>query len=322
MTHTEADQALWVVESNGAPRSGKGTITSGLAEAFPGADQDETGADYRAVTYGLIEDGHIDVEMPTNDIGSTLEKLGVMHISEYAASRLEIPTAELYEPRINDTVSKVSPHDVVRGAVKKGFARRVEKRVKDDEIRLLFVDGRNLTPVIEGVTGANLLLRIFVDCQPFLAAQREGLRDGSVNPHDSDYNDWYLRTVESIRKRQQDDENREHDPVKKEENAIDYWFNHDLLHETGLHVANDYNISLGEATTTLASGRGEDYRRGGRYGAGAKAAAEDRQVYFDTSEIGRDAMLRNAERMVEEALEFMAGRYKPMHEGLLKPKSA
>lgn len=322
MTEVVTEHALWVVESNGTPRSGKGTITSGLTEAFSGAAQDETGADYRAVTYGLINDNLIDPEMSAEQIEKVLTGVDVEGIADYAASRHEIEIDELYTKVVGDAVSKVSPHDIVRNAVKHGFAQRIEKVVKDSETRLLFVDGRNLSPVITKVPGAELLLRIFVDCQPFVAAHREALRDPNINPDDPDYEDWYLETIESIRERQRNDEQRQHDQAKKEETALDYWFNNDIMHETGLHLATDFGISFDKAARMLATGRGEDYRRGGRRGAGAKAAAENRQVYYDTSEIGRDAMLSNAHRMVEEALDQRAGRYQPLYDDLIRPRLA
>ncbi len=318
MALTETEQVLWVVESNGTPRSGKGTITNGLAGAYAGSAKDETGADYRAVTYGLLADGYIDPEMPEDKIGEVLASIDMPAIAEYAASRYEIDDDELHTQLIDDVVGNVSPHDVVRHAVKKGFARRVERKVEESETRLLFVDGRNLTPVIESVRGAELLLRIFVDCQPFVAAHREAVRD-KIDVDGPDYGEWYIKKVESIRERQRKDEVRPDDPVVVEEAAIDYWFNNDLMHETGLRLATDFRIPFDRAARMLATGRGEDYRQGGRYGAGAKAAEENRQVYYDTSEIGRDAMLSNAQRMVDEALDQRAGRYQALYDNLIRP---
>ncbi len=68
----------------------------------------------------------------------------------------------------------------------------------------------------------------------------------------------------------------------------------------------------------LTSGKG-DFRKGGRHGAGAKAFAEKRQVYFDTTEIGKTAMIAHAKTMVEEALAQQSGNYNSVTDLFVKP---
>ncbi len=315
-----SEQRLWVVESNGTPRSGKGTITAGLTELFSGAAQDETGADYRAVTLGLILDGHLDPEMDISSIEKVVHSLGKESIADYAAQRHEIVAEQgndaLYTLEISETVGNVAPFDIVRSAVKEGFTRRVQRQVDNPDTRLLFVDGRNLQPVIQKVVGADILLRLFVDCQPFIAAKREALRQG-VDIAAPDNDNWYRATLKSIRDRQLSDERRVIDPVAPDLDSINYWFNMEITQETAEHLARSLDISLGAAANMLAGEEINKYRQGGRHGAGAKALAEDRQVYFDTTEIGKNAMIQHAQRMVEEALDQNVGRYNPFNSGLV-----
>lgn len=54
----------------------------------------------------------------------------------------------LYTPEVNRIVGFVSPFEIVRAAVKDGFSKRVMKHVNNPDTQLLFVDGRNLSPVI------------------------------------------------------------------------------------------------------------------------------------------------------------------------------
>jgi cytidylate kinase len=308
---------LWVVESSGSPRSGKGTITNALAQAYPDSAQDETGADYRAVTLGLLADSHIAADMPEDTIARAINSLQPEQITDYAARRYEI-VAEygsnaLYSPEVSKTVGKISPYDIVRSAVKQGFTRRVEVRVADPDVNILFVDGRNLSNVIEKIPGAMLGLRLFVDCQPSVAAVREAKRN-NVDLSDIANNDWFETTKAEIKKRKQDDENRVNDPVAPEQTAIKYWHNGDVMSETELYIAKTRGLSPGVVAELMH----EKFRAGGRRGAGAKAVAERRQIYFDTTEVKKGVMTSLAERMVEEALAWHSGIYQALSQELIR----
>lgn len=313
MATLEREHSLWVVEGNGGPRGGKGTLTSAMANSFPGAAEDETGADYRAATRGLIDDEILDPEMDKLTVARTIEGVEQEQIATYAAQRHEIVAERgldvLYSEDIAGIVGFVSPSDKVRAAVKEGFSRRVQRHVENPDTHFLFVDGRNLTPVIKKIEGADILLRLFVNCQPFAAALREAAREG-IDVSDPDNEAWFRKTVSDIRNRQVADETREIDAVKREASSINYWFDMGLHYETAERYAKELKIPFAEAARMLVGGEGR-YRKGGRHGAGAKAFAEGRQVYFDTTEIGKEAMIGNARRMVEEALQQSSGSYIP-----------
>ncbi len=212
---SEVEHKLWVVESNGNPRSGKGTITGALADSFPGAAQDETGADYRAVTFGLLSDEIIDAQMPEDTIAAELADVGLSKVASYAAQRHEIVAEHgndvLYRENVNTVVGLVAPLEIVRNAVKDGFAKRVQRKAEDPNTHFLFVDGRNLTPVIERVQGADLLLRLFIDCHPFAAAKREALRDG-IDLSNPANETWFKKTLANIQARKDQDETRKKTP--------------------------------------------------------------------------------------------------------------
>jgi len=315
-------QRLWVVESNGTPRSGKGTITAGLAEAFPGSAQDETGADYRAVTFGLIHDDILDPDMDALTVEKAVTSLSQSDIASYAAQRYEIVAEAgneaLYTSEVSRIVGFVSPFEIVRSAVKEGFSKRVMKHVENPDTQLLFVDGRNLSPVIKKIEGAELLLRQFVDCQPLVAAQREALRK-NIDLRVPENDTWFRQTRADIRNRQVTDELRDIDPVRPDANAIDYWFNTHILNETAEKLARSRRITFAQASMLLTA-KATDFRRDGRHGAGFKAAAEGRQVYFDTSEVGKEDMLTYARRMVDEALDQKTDLYVPLHDQLLEAR--
>lgn len=310
---------LWVVESNGTPRSGKGTITNGLTEAFVGTAQDETGADYRTVTYGLLLDGNLKEEMDEQAVARALAHLSESEIASYAARRYEIIAEAgedaLYTPEVSSLVGLVSPLDLVRKAVKQGFTRRLMQHADDPDVQLLFVDGRNLTPVIQKISGVEILLRQFVDCQPLVAAQREARRY-KKDLNDPANDEWFRITLANIRNRQISDEQREIDPVKPDSDAIDYWFNTSILDETTKKFAITRGITFAHAATILTE-RATEFRRDGRYGAGAKALAQKRQIYFDTSEVPKSSMLEFARRLVSEALDQQANLYVPLNDRLL-----
>jgi hypothetical protein len=192
------------------------------------------------------------------------------------------------------------------------------KHVNNPDTQLLFVDGRNLSPVINKIEGAELLLRQFVDCQPLVAAQREALRAG-IDLRLPENDTWFRRTRADIRNRQISDERREIDPVRPEASAIDYWFNTSVLNETAEKLARSRRLTFAQASMLLTA-KATDFRRDGRHGAGAKAVAENRQVYFDTSEVGKADMLTYARRMVDEALEQKAELYVPLHDQLLEAR--
>lgn len=309
-SNSAASNKLWIVECNGTPRSGKGTITSGLAASISGAALEETGIDYRAVTFCLLEKNSIQENSAQEDILAEIEKLSDDEIASLVAKRHEIVASgkqkELYDNTVSSLVGKIARHPKVRVAVKNAFRQRVQKHIADPQTHILFIDGRDLIKVIKDLPGINTLIRLFIDCQPFVAATREARRQ-NIDTSDPENDEWYRVALHNIRERQHADESRKIDPVAVDKDAINYWFNVAVVYETAERLSKKQTISFAQAADLTAVHN--DFRADGRYGAGAKAVKENRQVYFDTTEIGKDTMLNLVQRMIEEALIMHEGNY-------------
>ncbi len=305
-----ASNKLWIVECNGTPRSGKGTITSGLAANISGAALEETGIDYRAVTFCLLEKNVIAETSTLEEILASIENLSAEEVAAFVNRRQEIidnnQQKELYGNIVSSLVGKVGQHPKVRVAVKNAFRIRVEKHTTDPNTHILFIDGRDLIKVIKDLPGINTLIRLFIDCQPFVAAIREARRQ-NIDISDPNNDGWYRSALHNIRERQHADESRKIDPVAVDKDAINYWYNVAVEYETAERLSKKQNISFAKAADITASHN--DFRADGRYGVGAKAVKENRQVYFDTTEIDKATMLNLVQRMIEESLEMHEGNY-------------
>lgn len=303
----DPERGLWVSAYAGPPRSGKGTINEALSKLYPGSATDETGLDYRAVVWGMFNDGLIDPSMPPEKIQELVLKFSVEQLTDYAARRYEIIDENglpaMYTPEINDTVPLLGETDVVRKAVKGGFVRRVKQKVNDPEIGVLFVDGRNLEELIVQA-GGRIILSTFVVCSNDTAAERETARQKdqlarkgiAMTPDDEE--EFRRKSFVSIAGRRKRDEERHIDPVQPSENSMQYWHNSHVFADTVEQHAKRYGMTLSQARRALS---GVNLYKGGRVGVGAKAFRESRQVVFDTNPIDRTEMILRAHHTLEEA---------------------
>jgi len=304
-------EKLQVFEYNGTARSGKGSIVAWLSEVHPEVATDETGADYRTLTYFLVDGELIDPEMPAENIAKTIEKLSVGSLSEFVAQRQiveeQLGSDTLYSPEVSSLVHHVAPLEVVRDAVKKGFSKRVEQVRDNEEHRILLVDGRNLTPVITSIKGTELVMRTFVYCIPIEGAYRECVRAG-LEPGTEAWDAAFMKNLEMIEERNAVDSNRAQDPVVQEANAINYWGSNALMRNT-VRLYSDYLFDGDEAEAMryIFTSDNSDFTDVPRIGAGYKAVKENRQVYFNTTPFrtysnSKHAMLLAANNMFEEAI--------------------
>lgn len=309
---SNVERQLEVFEYGGTARSGKGTIVSWLAEMHPEVATDETGADYRSVTLGLMLTDVLETGMDGDTVLTTIKKVSPSELVGLAASRKEIEGENgkdaLYTPEVNDMVYHVAAIPAVRKAVKKGFTKRVEAVRDNEEHSILLVDGRNLDQVIEPIEGTHLTLRTFVYCMPVEAARRECLRSGLVEGTD-EWNVAFAKNYEAIKSRNSADASRPMDPVKPDEGAIEYWTSPDLMDST----IDMYAHFLFEDDRTAALQniftRTRDFTDIPRIGAGLKAVNQGRQIHFDTTPFAsydypgsKHAMLLAANTMFEEAV--------------------
>ncbi len=264
---------LLIFEYNGSARSGKGTIVSYLSKKSSHIAVEETGVDYRAITRSLILSGSINTKMSDQEISAKLDSLGHEPLSEIVAGRsallAEHGTDSLYSSDVNELVATVGKVELARKAVKAGFIKRVEAVRDKGDHQILLVDGRDLAKVLKDVPGTSLVLRTFVTCSELEAARRECLRSG-IDPH-SAAGRFVLAAIE---KRTQADAMRQLDPVKPDQDALDYW------HPPGSVDKNDL---------------------------GRQAVIDAKQIYFDTTAFGKltdskQAMCEAAEQMFNSAL--------------------
>jgi cytidylate kinase len=301
------DTELLVIEYGGTARSGKGTIVNHFGETRANVATDETGADYRALTKSLLMDGVIERGMPSQTISRHIGSVSLHCLADRVASRQSLVDSlglsSLYENDVNETVSVVSPIEAVRKAVKAGFKRRIEAVRDTGDHDVLVVDGRNLAPVIESIEGTKLLMRTFVSCTPEEAALRECARQG-IHPNSPEAE----AIVASVRLRNENDANRATDPVRPDDDAIDYWLDPFLLAETVRDFADSHhNSDYDRALTELLLNRRSSLHPVTRLGAGALAATCGRQINFDTSHFRgydkpKETMILAADQMYEEAL--------------------
>ncbi len=303
---------LQVFEYGGTARSGKGSIVSWLAEVHPYVATDETGADYRAVTLGLLLEQKLDPDMDEAQVGHVINNTSTGKLSDLAARRYELEAEHgkdsLYAPEVRDIVHFVSPLEVVRDAVKSGFQRRVEAVRDAGENRTLLVDGRNLGAIIEKINGTQLVLRTFVFCNAGEAALRECARQG-IDPESEDGQKTLAAEYETITARNHADSHRKLDAVEREQDSIDYWTSQDLFGRTlTLYADLLFEGNKGAALNAISQSEPDsgDHTEIPRIGAGLKAVKEDRQIYFDTSPFRqytdpKHSMLSAANTMFEEA---------------------
>lgn len=310
MSSTET-QTLRVLEFGGTARSGKGTIVSSLARAHPEIVTEETGADYRAVTRGLLLGEVIEPDMPAEVIEAAIRKIDEQALIDLAARRKEIEAEtgreSLYAADVNAIVHHVSPLNIVRAAVKGGFMRRVERVRDEGNTGVLLVDGRNLGAIIEPMKGTRLVLRTFIYCEPYEAARRECMR-AQLDVGTEAWDEKYEQSYGFILDRNSTDKNRELDPVVPDKDCIDYWRNQSLLDiqlRTYADLAFDGNIA--QAAQAMLLDRSDSTEIGSRIGAGIKAVREKRQVHLDTTPFRNypnsiEAMNLAVSRMYDEAI--------------------
>ena len=267
---------LKVIELDGWPRAGKGSIAKHLAtrQSF---ESTENGWNYRTVTKQLLLAGTITPDTTAEKVADAVADVDDETLRTYAASRKQLIAERgkdsLYTHDVAGTVHLVAALERVRTCVKGRFVDEVREAVADPEVHALVVDGRALGKVVNTVTKADLVLRMFVKCSPEEAALRELERGGITE-------DELEATIDVISARQQADATRELDPVIPEDTALNYW-------QSGTRLANSEL----------------------RINVGTQAAQENNQILLDTTFFRQhfpneplEAMLSAADSIVDEVL--------------------
>jgi cytidylate kinase len=192
----------FILAIDGTSGSGKTTTARMVAEHL-GWYYLDTGATYRAVTYGVLKKG-IDPE-DENRVTQLLENLELDVRIENSVQRIYINgkdiTDYLREPEIDKYVTPISKMKVVRK-----YLVKLQREIAQD--RNIVVEGRDIGTVV--FPDANL--KIFMDAEPLIRAKRR--KKQIRNKKD----------LESIKKdllrRDHHDSKRKESPLKRAQEAI------------------------------------------------------------------------------------------------------
>lgn len=288
----QSELELSVVEFSGVGRGGKHTMTKAIAARREGIAVDETGLDYRTVTKVLIMDQAIEPGMSESVINERIASKGSGWLVDALVRKNELIAESgkesLYTAQVDDLVSLVSPVLCVRTAVKAGFQRRVEQVRDNDDYQFLLVDGRNLAPVVEGVRGARLRARVFVDCNPYEAAWRQ-VEAADLCISQPEGIDFYANALASVKARNERDQNRAVDPVRPDEESrrVDYWTDTWLPDDTIALISQrggDVDrLGIREFAGKFNEGGGLPFWYAPEPMAARDAVFDNKQLYIDTS---------------------------------------
>jgi cytidylate kinase len=284
----EQHRPLLVCDYDGNSRSGKGTIVEHLATTLPqntGLELprirvEATGVYYRTIGRNLLDQGVLEAGLPLDEILARTahlksgDVLGILNDSP--GDFLDrYPNGELYDADISSIVSLLSRSQTIRSQVRGGLGVRLETMAAqelDDETRpsMVLTDGRNLRQIIDGVSGAKLLLAHFITCEASEAAFRECMRK-DIDPKSTEGQ----QILDNIRARNLADAKHPQNPGKPDDSAIEYVprLEDRLLNEKDL-----------------------------RY-IGARAARNSIQIHYDTTYSSKEFMVNAASLFVEGAMQ-------------------
>lgn len=299
---------LLVFEYGGTARSGKGTIVNHLSNLSGSIATEETGADYRCLTWKLLSSGVLAPSMTKAEVLNTVSTAREDELSAIVAARKEYVANHdgnstfLYTPEIAQIVPLLAQSPNARQAVKEGFRRRVTAVTEDPSKNILLIDGRNLGELIGEIPEAALVLRTFVTAFSTEAAWREHTRsEANGTPID------FLETTRQIENRNRQDAERTIDPVVPDSRHIDYWREvepgrtvletHANRYFDGDQIAAAIDLTTKSELLLLT-----------RHGIGKLAVQTNQQILFDTtyfrqSRDPKQAMLEAATVMFEEAVD-------------------
>ena len=195
----------FVVAIDGPAGSGKGTVTSILAKKLK-LNSIDTGAMYRCVTLQFIRD-NVDLEN-IEEVKKELEKINIELIKENDTQIVKLNgedvSKEIRENPVNKMVSRVS-------AIKEVRLKLVEMQRKMAETQDIIMEGRDITTVVF----PNADVKIYMDADLEERAKRRFKQNQEKNIECT-----YEEVLEDMRKRDEDDKNKEFGALKIADDAI------------------------------------------------------------------------------------------------------
>ena len=180
---------------DGPSGSGKSSVAKELARRLNLSHLD-TGAMYRLLGYKVYKD-----KLELDNIKEILKNLDIKIEGEQFYLDGEDVSNKIRENEISKYASNVSTIKEVRE-----YMVDLQRKISEDKDVIL--DGRDIGTVVF----PNAEIKIYLTASPEVRAKRRFLEDGTLD---------YEKILEDIKKRDFNDQNRKHSPLKKAEDAIE-----------------------------------------------------------------------------------------------------
>ena len=180
---------------DGPSGSGKSSVAKELARRLNLSHLD-TGAIYRLLGYKVYKD-----KLELDNIKEILKNLDIKIEGEQFYLDGEDVSNKIRENEISKYASNVSTIKEVRE-----YMVYLQRKISEDKDVIL--DGRDIGTVVF----PNAEIKIYLTASPEVRAKRRFLEDGTLD---------YEKILEDIKKRDFNDQNRKHSPLKKAEDAIE-----------------------------------------------------------------------------------------------------
>lgn len=180
---------------DGPSGSGKSSVAKELARRLNLLHLD-TGAMYRLLGYKVYKD-----KLELDNIKEILKNLDIKIEGEQFYLDGEDVSNKIRENEISKYASNVSTIKEVRE-----YMVDLQRKISEDKDVIL--DGRDIGTVVF----PNAEIKIYLTASPEVRAKRRFLEDGTLD---------YKKILEDIKKRDFNDQNRKHSPLKKAEDAIE-----------------------------------------------------------------------------------------------------
>lgn len=195
----------FIVAIDGPAGSGKGSVTTELAKMF-NLECIDTGAMYRCITLQVIRE-NVDLN-DTEKLKELLERIEIDLVKENGNLIVKLNgedvSKEIRDNEVNRLVSAVS-------SIKEVRQKPVELQRKMAETKDIIMEGRDITTVVF----PNADVKIYLDADVEVRAQRRFKQN-----QEKGIESTYEQVLEDMRKRDENDKNREFGALKIADDAI------------------------------------------------------------------------------------------------------
>ena len=217
-----------IVAIDGPAASGKSTAAIGVAKALNITHLD-TGAMYRAITYGLIKNKIKSTDLDA--VEAYLESVDLKFFKKDNVTKLLLNDSDITENirsnNINENVSEISAIKIVRE-----FMVRCQREMSDDIDCVL--EGRDIGTVVF----PNADFKFFIIASDEARANRrldDLIKVGDKNPGDFEI------VLKELILRDHKDSTRDHSPLKKADDALEIDTTHMTINEVVNKIVNTVN---------------------------------------------------------------------------------